>query len=108
MLDQAKGKAASVNRTAAETMDKLSTIERELDKISVAPGDGNLNNVLSDVDQSSEIQEFLLTSASLYKLFYYKVLSPAPVCSHQLVEKHSHSQHQALRGGELDLPVLPD
>lgn len=54
-LDEAKGKAALVNRTAAETMDKLSTIKRELDKISVAPGDGNLNNVLTDVDQSSEI-----------------------------------------------------
>lgn len=54
-LNKAKGKAASVNRTAAETMDKLSAIKKELDKISVAPGDGNLNNVLTDVDQSSEI-----------------------------------------------------
>lgn len=55
MLNKAKGKAASVNRTTAETMDKLSAIKKELDKISVAPGDGNLNNVLTDVDQSSEI-----------------------------------------------------
>lgn len=55
MLDEAKRKAAAANGTAGDTMDRLDAIKKELDKISVAPGDGNLNNVLTDVDQSSEI-----------------------------------------------------
>lgn len=55
MLDEAKRKAASANGTASDTMDRLDAIKKELDKISVAPGDGNLNNALTDVDQSSEI-----------------------------------------------------
>ncbi|XP_056913723.1 LOW QUALITY PROTEIN: laminin subunit alpha-3-like [Takifugu flavidus] len=52
MLDEAKRKAASANGTASDTMDRLDAIKKELDKISVAPGDGNLNNALTDVDQS--------------------------------------------------------
>lgn len=55
MIDEAKRKAASANGTAADTMDKLGAIKKEIEKIKVAPGDGNLNNVLTDVDQSSEI-----------------------------------------------------
>lgn len=70
MIDEAKRKAASANRTASDTMDKVSAIKQEVDKIGiVAPGDSNLNNVLNDVDQSSEIEELLLASVLLVICF---------------------------------------
>lgn len=57
MIDEAKRKAASANRTASDTMDKVNAIKQEVDKIGgVAPGGGNLNKVLKDVDTSSETQ----------------------------------------------------
>lgn len=55
MIAEAKLKAATANRTASDTMDKLSAIKEEISKISVTPGSSGLNNVLTDVDQSSEI-----------------------------------------------------
>lgn len=55
MIDEAKRKAASANRTASDTMDKVSAIKEEINKIGMTPSDGNLSNVLTDVDQSSEI-----------------------------------------------------
>lgn len=54
MIDEAKRKAASANRTASDTMDKVNAIKEEISKIDVTPSNGNLNNVLTDVDQSSE------------------------------------------------------
>lgn len=55
MIDEAKRKAASANKTASDTMDKVSAIKEEISKIGVAPSDGNLSYVLTDVDQSSKI-----------------------------------------------------
>lgn len=55
MIDEAKRKAASANSTASDTMDKVGAIKQEINKIARAPSDGNLNNTLTDVDQSSEI-----------------------------------------------------
>lgn len=70
MIDEAKRKAASANRTASDTMDKVNAIRQEVDKIGgVAPGDGNLNKVLKDVDTSSEIQGLFLTSVMLVLCF---------------------------------------
>ncbi|XP_028282768.1 laminin subunit alpha-3-like isoform X2 [Parambassis ranga] len=63
MLDEAKRKAASANDTAANTMDKLNTIRKEIDKISVTPLDSNLTNVLDDVDKS--VKDILNTIPSL-------------------------------------------
>lgn len=81
MIDEAKRKAASANRTASDTMDKVSAIKQEIDKISVGPSDGNLNNALTDVDQSSEISLVIFNICATYELFNDKVFSPAPVCS---------------------------
>lgn len=55
MITEAKLKAATANSTASDTMDKVNAIKEEISKISVTPGSGNFNNVLTDVDQSSEI-----------------------------------------------------
>ncbi|XP_070830251.1 laminin subunit alpha-3-like [Chaetodon trifascialis] len=52
MIDEAKKKAASANGTANDTMNKLNTIRKEIDKIAATPVDPNLNNVLNDVDQT--------------------------------------------------------
>ncbi|CAG07616.1 unnamed protein product, partial [Tetraodon nigroviridis] len=65
MINEAKRKSASANKTASETMDKVSAIKEEISKIGVSPSDGNLNNVLTDVNQTSEISEFILTSLLL-------------------------------------------
>ncbi|KAM7379372.1 hypothetical protein PAMP_004930 [Pampus punctatissimus] len=63
MIDEAKRKAASANDTASSTMDKLNTIRKEIDKISVTPVDSNLSSVLDDVDQS--VKNLLTTIPSL-------------------------------------------
>lgn len=76
MIDEAKRKAASANRTASDTMDKVSAIKQEISKIGVAPSDGNLNNVLTDVDQSSEIAELFLTSVLLMNCFITRLFLP--------------------------------
>lgn len=55
MIDEAKRKAASANGTASDTMDKLNAIKKEIDKISVTPGNSNLGGLLDDVDKSGEI-----------------------------------------------------
>uniref|UniRef100_H3DCP0 Laminin subunit alpha 3 n=1 Tax=Tetraodon nigroviridis TaxID=99883 RepID=H3DCP0_TETNG len=52
MINEAKRKSASANKTASETMDKVSAIKEEISKIGVSPSDGNLNNVLTDVNQT--------------------------------------------------------
>ncbi|XP_057713314.1 laminin subunit alpha-3-like isoform X2 [Corythoichthys intestinalis] len=52
MIDNAKRKAASANDSASDTMDKLDAIKKEMDKISVTPGDSNLGSLLDDVDQT--------------------------------------------------------
>lgn len=54
MIDEAKRKAADANSTASTTMDRLNTIQQEIDKIKVTPGNSNLGNVLNDVDQTGE------------------------------------------------------
>lgn len=52
MIDEAKRAAASANNTAADTMDKLDDIKKEVEKISVTPGSTNLDSVLNEVDNS--------------------------------------------------------
>lgn len=70
MIDEAKRKAASANRTASDTMDRVNAIRQEVANIGgVAPGDGNLNKVLKDVDMSSETQGLFLTSVILMLCF---------------------------------------
>lgn len=76
MINEAKRKAASANRMASDTMDKVDAIKEEIKKIGVAPGDSNLNNVLTDVDQSSEIQELFLTSLLLINCFITRLFLP--------------------------------
>uniref|UniRef100_A0A3Q0SFF0 Si:ch211-241e1.3 n=1 Tax=Amphilophus citrinellus TaxID=61819 RepID=A0A3Q0SFF0_AMPCI len=52
MIDSAKQKAASANQTASNTMDRLSEIRKEINKISVSPGSSNLGGILDNVNQS--------------------------------------------------------
>ena len=54
MIEEAKRKAASANDSAADTMDRLNAIRKEIDKLNTTPVDPNLNNVLEDVDNSGE------------------------------------------------------
>lgn len=54
LIDEAKNKAAAASDTASNTMGRLDDIKKEIDKIKVAPGDSNLNNVLNDVDKTGE------------------------------------------------------
>lgn len=54
MIDEAKRKSASANDTAANTMNRLDAIRKEIDKISTTPVDSNLSTVLEDVDNSGE------------------------------------------------------
>ncbi|XP_014845866.1 PREDICTED: laminin subunit alpha-3-like isoform X1 [Poecilia mexicana] len=63
MIEEAKRKAASANNTAAETMDKLDKIRKEIDKINVSPANANLSTDLSEVDQS--VKDLLKTIPSL-------------------------------------------
>ncbi|XP_062285798.1 laminin subunit alpha-3-like isoform X1 [Scomber scombrus] len=63
MIDEAKRKSASANVSASSTMDKLNDIRKEIDKISVAPVDPNLNNLLDGVDQT--VKNLLNTIPSL-------------------------------------------
>ncbi|XP_061588324.1 laminin subunit alpha-3-like isoform X2 [Cololabis saira] len=63
MIAEAKRKAASANDTAADTMDRLNTIIKEVDKISTSPVDSNLSSVLDNVDQS--VKDLLNTIPSL-------------------------------------------
>ncbi|XP_014905212.1 laminin subunit alpha-3 [Poecilia latipinna] len=63
MIEEAKRKAASANNTAAETMDKLDKIKKEIDKINVSPANANLSTDLSEVDQS--VKDLLKTIPSL-------------------------------------------
>ncbi|XP_071346604.1 laminin subunit alpha-3-like isoform X2 [Trachinotus anak] len=63
MIEEAKRKAALANDTASNTMDKLNDIRKEMDKISVTPGDSNLGNVLENVDKS--VKDLLNTIPSL-------------------------------------------
>ncbi|XP_072297637.1 laminin subunit alpha-3-like [Eucyclogobius newberryi] len=51
-LEEAKRKAASANDTAKSTLDRLSNIRKELDKINISPGDSGSNSILDEVDQS--------------------------------------------------------
>lgn len=57
MIEEAKRKATSANNTAANTMDKLNKIRKEIDKISVSPINANLSNDLNEVDQSGEFSD---------------------------------------------------
>ncbi|KAM6918219.1 laminin subunit alpha-3-like [Xenentodon cancila] len=52
MIEEAKRKSALANDTAANTMDRLNAIKKEVDKISTAPVDSNLSSVLANVNQS--------------------------------------------------------
>ncbi|XP_077580678.1 laminin subunit alpha-3-like [Stigmatopora nigra] len=52
MIDNAKRKAASANDSASDTLDKLDAIRKEMDKITVTPGNSNLGALLDDVDQT--------------------------------------------------------
>ncbi|XP_027877262.1 laminin subunit alpha-3 isoform X1 [Xiphophorus couchianus] len=63
MIEEAKRKATSANNTAANTMDKLNKIRKEIDKISVSPVNANLSNDLNEVDQS--VKDLLKTIPSL-------------------------------------------
>lgn len=54
MINEAKRKADDANSTARDTMDRVSQIQSEIDKIKVSPGNSNLSNVLNDVDQTGE------------------------------------------------------
>ncbi|KAG8014177.1 Laminin subunit alpha-3 [Nibea albiflora] len=63
IIDEAKRKAASANSTAADTMNKLNDIRKEVDKINVTRVDPNLKNVLDGVDQT--VKDLLKTIPSL-------------------------------------------
>ncbi|XP_070700517.1 laminin subunit alpha-3-like [Pempheris klunzingeri] len=63
MIDAAKNRAATANDSASNTMDKLTAIRKEIDKINVSPVDSNLSSVLDDVDES--VKNLLKTIPSL-------------------------------------------
>ncbi|PWA25274.1 hypothetical protein CCH79_00005330 [Gambusia affinis] len=63
MIEEAKRKATSANNTAADTMDKLNKIRKEIDKISVSPANANLSNDLNEADQT--VKDLLKTIPSL-------------------------------------------
>ncbi|XP_045908367.1 laminin subunit alpha-3-like isoform X2 [Micropterus dolomieu] len=63
MIDEAKRKAAAANGSASDTMDKLNAMRKEIDQISVTPGNSNLSGVLDDLDQS--VKNLLKTIPSL-------------------------------------------
>ncbi|XP_008332400.1 laminin subunit alpha-3 isoform X3 [Cynoglossus semilaevis] len=52
MINEAKRKAAAANDSAANTMDRLDDIKKEIEKISLSPVDSNLGNILDIVDKS--------------------------------------------------------
>lgn len=54
MINEAKRKAAAANDSAANTMDRLDDIKKEIEKISLSPVDSNLGNILDIVDKSGE------------------------------------------------------
>lgn len=70
MIDEAKRKAASANVSASATMDTLNDLRKEIDKISVAPVDPNLNNILDGVDQTGEILKKQVTLGTMFLLFF--------------------------------------
>ncbi|MEQ2205399.1 hypothetical protein XENOCAPTIV_026727, partial [Xenoophorus captivus] len=67
---EAKMKAASANNSAANTMDKLSKLRNDIDKIIVTPVNGSLSNVLQDVDQTGKEKKDLLDLSPDDVVFY--------------------------------------
>ncbi|KAM8839447.1 laminin subunit alpha-3-like isoform 1-T1 [Synchiropus picturatus] len=52
LIDEVKRAAAGANNSATNTLDRLEDIKKELDKINLPAGGGDLSNVLADVDKS--------------------------------------------------------
>lgn len=71
MIDSAKQKAASANQTASNTMDRLNEIRKEINKIGVPSGSGNLSGILDDVDQTSEILSVMFLFPFSCALFFF-------------------------------------